>query len=81
MSEAVPLRIPKLSMALDEVTFIRWLVEDGTVVKEGDLIYTIDTDKIVVDIEAAASGVLVQRASEGEVYKVGMEVGEIRPEG
>lgn len=70
--------IPKLSMAAEEVTFVEWLVEDGATVAEGDLIYSVATDKVESSIEAAASGVLRHgEADEDELYPVGAVIGKI----
>ena len=45
MSDRVPLKIPKVSMAAEEVTFIEWLIDDGATVNEGDPLYSLATDK------------------------------------
>jgi pyruvate/2-oxoglutarate dehydrogenase complex dihydrolipoamide acyltransferase (E2) component len=52
-------------------------VEDGATVNEGDVIYVLETDKTARDIEAPASGKLIQKAAAGELYDVGTEIGEI----
>lgn len=77
MSE-VSVTIPKVSMASEEVVFVGWLVGDGAPVAEGDAIYSIETEKVTTDIEAAASGILrYGEASEDEAYAVGSEIGRI----
>lgn len=74
------LTIPKLQMSSTEGTLAEWLVDDGTVVTEGQPIYSLETDKSVQEIEAPASGKLTQKVAAGETYPVGTEIGEITPE-
>jgi pyruvate/2-oxoglutarate dehydrogenase complex dihydrolipoamide acyltransferase (E2) component len=71
------LMIPRLEMAMTEGTLTEWLVADGADVKEGDMIYVLETGKATQDIAAPASGRLKQRGTPGEVYPVGTEIGEI----
>jgi len=71
------LMIPRLEMAMTEGTIAEWLVADGTQVKEGDMIYVLETGKATQDIAAPASGRLVHKGTVGEVYPVGTEIGEI----
>lgn len=77
MSE-VAVTIPKVSMASEEVVFVGWLVGDGDPVAEGDAIYSVETEKVETDVEAAASGVLRHgQAAEDGTYPVGCEIGRI----
>jgi pyruvate/2-oxoglutarate dehydrogenase complex dihydrolipoamide acyltransferase (E2) component len=74
---ATQLMIPRLEMAMTEGTLAEWLVADGAEVKEGDMIYVLETGKATQDIAAPASGHLKQKGTAGEVYPVGTEIGEI----
>lgn len=71
------LTIPKLEMSMSEGTLAQWVVPNGSFVKEGDTIYLLETDKATREIEAPATGNLMQRAVEGETYPCGTEIGEI----
>ena len=71
------LTIPKLEMSMSEGTLAEWMVESGTHENEGDVIYTLETDKTAREIEAPASGTLMIKAADGAVYPVGTEIGEI----
>jgi pyruvate/2-oxoglutarate dehydrogenase complex dihydrolipoamide acyltransferase (E2) component len=73
------LTIPKLQMSTTEGTLAEWLVDDGALVEEGQPIYSLETDKAVQDIVAPESGRLTQKATAGETYPVGTEIGEISP--
>jgi pyruvate/2-oxoglutarate dehydrogenase complex dihydrolipoamide acyltransferase (E2) component len=74
---STPLTIPKLEMSMTEGVLAEWLVPDGTYVKEGDPIYNLETGKAVQEIQAPASGTLMQKAQPGETYPVGTDIGEI----
>jgi pyruvate/2-oxoglutarate dehydrogenase complex dihydrolipoamide acyltransferase (E2) component len=73
-----PVLIPKVSMAAEEAIFVEWLAEDGASVAAGDHIYSVETDKAEVEIEAPATGVLRHgKAVPDDTYPVGHEVGHI----
>jgi pyruvate dehydrogenase E2 component (dihydrolipoamide acetyltransferase) len=48
--------IPKFGQTVEEVTLIRWLVEDGQRVEQGQEILDVETDKAVFSVEATARG-------------------------
>jgi pyruvate/2-oxoglutarate dehydrogenase complex dihydrolipoamide acyltransferase (E2) component len=74
---SVTLTLPKLEMSMSEGTIAEWVAADGAEVKEGDVIYILETNKTSRDIEAPAAGKLVHKAAAGETYDVGTEIGEI----
>jgi len=74
---AEEIRIPKLGMSATEVTLSEWMFGDGEAVSKGDIIYTAETDKTTVEIEAQAGGVIRPTGEEGQQYKVGDLVGTI----
>ena len=69
--------MPKLSMSMTEGELAEWLVPDGAEVTEGQVIYTVESDKSTQEVEAPASGVLKQVGKVGETYTVGDTLGEI----
>lgn len=78
MTNTVPVQVPKLTMAAVEAVFLGWLVEDGATVEAQQPIYTVATDKVEVEVEAPASGVLRHGdVEEDEDYVVGHELGVI----
>ena len=74
---ATELRIPKIGMSAAEMTLSEWMFGDGEQVSAGEVIYTVETDKTTVEIEAQASGTLRVIGTEGELYPVGALVGTI----
>lgn len=74
---ATPLHLPKLGVSMTEATISAWVEDDGALVEDGQVLYTIETDKVESDIEAPATGVLRHRASVGDTLTVGDIVGVI----
>lgn len=74
---ATELRIPKLGMGMTEGRLVEWLVVDGSVVSEGEIIYSLENDKSVNEVEAPESGVLYISAAANETYEVGALIGRI----
>jgi pyruvate/2-oxoglutarate dehydrogenase complex dihydrolipoamide acyltransferase (E2) component len=74
---SVPLRIPKLALAMTEATFVEWLVEEGAIVSDGQALYLVETDKVETEVPAIVGGMVHQAATPGEVYAVGTEIGRI----
>lgn len=73
----VAVNVPKLGVSMTEAVLSSWEAKDGDTVSEGQVICTIETDKVEQDIEAPAAGVLVHRAEPGETYQVGDLLAEI----
>ncbi len=63
--------IPKLGQTVEEVTIVKWLVEDGARVDFGDEILEVETDKAVFPVEANAKGYLhIGPYNEGDVVPI-----------
>src|SRR5699024_3037203 len=63
--------MPKLGATMEEGTIDSWLVEVGEEVEEGDPIVEIQTDKITMEVEAEADGILLKQLYEaGETVPV-----------
>lgn len=68
---------PKIGFSMSEGTLGQWLVPDGATVREGEPIYSMESEKSTQDIEAPASGTLKIIGKAGEVYPVGALVAQI----
>ena len=67
--------MPALEMAQETGKVVRWLKSPGDAVSKGEPILEIETDKVTVEIEAPASGVLRNvTAREGDVVPVGQTI-------
>ena len=69
--------LPKMGQTMTEGTVDRWLKKDGDLVKKGEAVVEITTDKITTSIESPADGVLQILIEEGNVVSVGEIIGEI----
>lgn len=67
----IEVRMPKPGDAITEAELTELYVEDGARVSEGDPLYQIATDKVEMDIEAPATGVVAWKVSAGDTYNVG----------
>ena len=79
--------MPALGLAQETGKVLRWLKADGDTVSKGEPLLEVETDKVTVEVEAPADGVLGGlRAAEGEDVPVGEAVafvlapGESAPE-
>lgn len=72
------IRIPQPGEAVMEGTLIEWLAADGAHVEVGQPIYSLETDKVEMEIEAPCAGVLRHIGEEGEVYPVGELIATIK---
>jgi 2-oxoglutarate dehydrogenase E2 component (dihydrolipoamide succinyltransferase) len=62
----------------DEVRILRWLKEKGAKVQKGEALLEVETDKVNVEIESPADGLLGQiNAAEGDFVKFGAVVAVI----
>lgn len=50
--------VPRLGWSMEEGVFIAWLKNEGEFVRAGDLLFSIEGDKAVQEIESIDSGVL-----------------------
>ena len=64
-------RIPKPGDAITEAEVTEFYVAEGETAVEGDPLYAIATDKVEMDIEAPASGVVTWKVEVGRTYDVG----------
>ena len=68
---AVPVIMPKMEMAQETATVVEWLKREGERVEKGEPLLVVETDKVTVEIESPASGILAGlRAEPQEVVPV-----------
>lgn len=69
---ATEIRMPALGQVSDELLILRWLKNEGDLVKLGEPLLEVETDKATLEVEAAAAGTLLRIAHfEGETVEVG----------
>lgn len=79
--------LPKVDMDQESGTIVEWKKNNGDEVKEGEIILVIETDKVAIDVEAPASGILQGITSQpGDTLPIAtviayiLEPGEALPE-
>ena len=71
------LNIPAAGDAVSEVQLVEWLAENGAAVTAGQVLYSIESDKSVLEIEAPVSGKLEILKAAGEIFAIGTLIGRI----
>ena len=69
---------------MEEGKFLTWLKQDGDLIKEGDPLFTLESDKAAQEVEAIDSGILhiaPDGPKPGDVIKVGHVLGYLLAEG
>jgi pyruvate/2-oxoglutarate dehydrogenase complex dihydrolipoamide acyltransferase (E2) component len=69
-----------MDLTITEATVVRWLKRAGEMVRVGEPIVEMETDKAVMPIESPANGRLVEiLAPEGTTVALGQRLGTIAP--
>ncbi len=74
----IPITIPRLGWNMEEGVFVRWLKEDGSGVRAGEALFTLESDKSTEDIECHEEGILripPEGPHEGQTVAVGRVIG------
>ncbi|MBI4278708.1 MAG: 2-oxo acid dehydrogenase subunit E2 [Armatimonadetes bacterium] len=67
----IPVILPRFGMTMEEGTIVRWLRAEGEMVEKGEPIAEVATDKVNMEVEAPASGILRGvRAQPGDTVSV-----------
>jgi pyruvate dehydrogenase E2 component (dihydrolipoamide acetyltransferase) len=70
--------LPKVDMDQETGAISEWHVPDGARVEQGKPILTIETNKVSIEVEAPASGVLrILKSTVGEVLPIGTVIAQI----
>jgi pyruvate dehydrogenase E1 component beta subunit len=80
---AIELKMPALSPTMEEGTLAKWLVKEGDLVKSGDILAEIETDKATMEFEAVDEGVIssINVAEGTDGVKVGTVIALITSDG
>jgi len=75
---AVDIIMPKLGLTMEEGTIVRWHAAAGERVTQGQVLLDVETDKVTVEVEAPAAGVVESvLVNEGQKVPVGTLLGRI----
>jgi 2-oxoglutarate dehydrogenase E2 component (dihydrolipoamide succinyltransferase) len=79
---AIEIKVPSLGESVSEATIGRWLVKEGDYVKADQMLVELETDKVTLEVNAVASGILKALiVKEGDVVAVGAIIGLLDEEG
>ncbi|MDV7987496.1 2-oxo acid dehydrogenase subunit E2 [Rhodococcus sp. IEGM 1374] len=73
--------LPKLGLTMQEGVIGEWVAESGQRIGLGDVLLRLETDKVDVDVEAEAEGILATTAQAGDVLPVGAVIGWLLGDG
>ena len=74
---ATDVLLPKIGFSMNEGVLAEWLVADGAQVKEGQPLFSLESEKSTNEVESPATGTLKIIAAPGETYEVGAVLGRI----
>jgi len=75
---AHPIQIPRLGWSMEEGVFVEWLRSDGDLVEPGDVLFNLEGEKAIQEIESIDAGVLripADAPAEGDTVLVGQVIG------
>src|SRR3989338_1415071 len=56
----IEVKVPQLSESVSEATLLAWHKQEGEAVSDGENLIDIETDKVVLELPASKSGVLIK---------------------
>ena len=74
------IKVPSVGESVTEATLGQWYKKEGDLVRKDEPLFVLETDKVTLEIEAEADGVLRISVSEGETVAIGTVVGTIDAE-
>ncbi len=75
---AHPIQIPRLGWSMEEGVFVEWLRADGEMIEPGDVLFNLEGEKAIQEIESIDGGVLripADAPAEGDTVLVGQVIG------
>ena len=73
----VEIKVPSVGESVTEAVLAEWFKADEDPVRKGEALFVIETDKVTLEVEAEADGVLKIGVGEGENVAIGAVVGTI----
>ncbi|HET6420371.1 MAG TPA: 2-oxoglutarate dehydrogenase complex dihydrolipoyllysine-residue succinyltransferase [Geobacteraceae bacterium] len=71
------IKVPEVGESVYEGLLVKWHKKDGETVHKDEPLCEIETDKITIELNAEADGILSIRAREGKTVKIGSVIGVI----
>src|SRR5277367_445702 len=57
---ATPIIMPKFGQMTEESAIVEWLKKEGDKIAKGDILFTVETDKSVMEVESFEEGTLLK---------------------
>ncbi len=73
----VDIAVPAAGESITSANVAEWRKKDGEHVEKGEILVTLDTDKVSNELEAEADGVLTIIVAEGEEVAIGTVIGKL----
>lgn len=74
---SLDIKIPASGESITSANVARWHKKNGDAVQKGDVLVTLETDKVSNELEADAAGTLTILVNEGEEVAIGTVIGRI----
>ena len=74
---SIEVKVPAAGESITSATIGKWHKQDGESVRKGEVIATLDTDKVSQEVEAEADGILRHEAAEGDDVTIGSVIARI----
>ena len=62
----VPVHMPKFGMTMTEGLITTWYRNEGDTIRQGEPLFSVETEKAAADVEAPASGSIVEICVDAE---------------
>lgn len=77
---SLDVKVPAAGESITSANVARWHKKNGDAVKKGEILVTLETDKVSNELEAAAEGVLEILVGEGEEVSIGTVIARLSGE-
>lgn len=75
---ATQIKVPPLGESVSEATIAKWFKNEGDYVQQDEMLVELETDKVTLEVNAPASGVLTKiESGEGDTVEVDAIIGSI----
>jgi pyruvate dehydrogenase E2 component (dihydrolipoamide acetyltransferase) len=81
---AIAITVPRLGWSMEEGTFVAWLRRDGDLIKPGEFLFSLESEKATEEIETLDGGILCippDAPKPGDKVQVGQLLGYLLAEG
>ena len=68
------IKVPSVGESITTGTVAAWLRQDGDLVKEGEKLFELETDKALIEVPCPGTGVLKIEVAEGTEVEIGQTV-------